>query len=110
VDFDVVRGMAVRGFRLASIDLITPTTTSGDAFLVGPDGQTIDIAWRSERREPTATWSPPTLPGSLGVITIEVSESIESEAELGPVLEAVVRLIEPVWAEVRLGARSEPAP
>lgn len=98
VDFDVVRGMTVRGYRLASIDLITQTTTSGDAYLVRPDGRQIDLAWRSERPEPSASWSPPTMPGSLGVITVGITEHVEADRDLGPVLEASVGLMGSILA------------
>lgn len=93
MDFDPVPDLEINGFRLASISLITPTTTSGDAYLVCPDGRTIDVAWRSE---PSATWPPPTLPGSLGVVTEDISEHIVEESDLGPVLEACVGLMEPI--------------
>lgn len=97
MDFDSIEGIELSGYRLASIDLITPSSTSGDAYLLCPDGQQIDLYWRSEQPKPLATWSPPTTPGSLGVITVEVCGSIEAEADLGPVLEAAVPLIERVW-------------
>jgi hypothetical protein len=89
----------VNSFRLASIDLITPTViTSGDAHLVCPGGRAIDLAWGSERPEPSARWSPLRMLDSLGVITVEVTEQVEVEGHLGPVLETAVVLMEPILA------------
>lgn len=98
MDFDPVPDLEIGGFRLASIDLITPSSTSGDAHLVCPDGRTIDVAWRSEQPEPSATWSPPTVPGSLGVVTVAITGHVEADRDLGPVLAASVCLMGPILA------------
>lgn len=98
MDFDLVPGLEVNGFRVASIDVITPPTTSGDAYLVCPDGPCIDLAWRSDQPEPSAVWSPPTMPNSLGVITVAIAEKVEADSDLGPVLDAAVRLMESIRA------------
>lgn len=98
MDFDLVPGLEVNGFRVASIDLIATMATSGDAHLVCPDGRTIDVAWRSEQPEPSATWSPPTMPGSLGVVTVAITEHVKADRELGPVLAASVCLMGPILA------------
>jgi hypothetical protein len=95
VDFDPIPGLEHRGFRLASIDLITIGSTSGDAYLLLPDGRHIDVAWRSGRASSAALWSRPTVPGGLGVITVEITGSVEDEAHLEPVLEAAASLVEP---------------
>lgn len=95
MDFDPIAELGHRGFRLASIDLVTPGSTSGDAYLLLPDGRHIDLAWRSEMAASAASWSHPTVPGGLGVITVEITGSVEDETDLEPVLEAAARLFDP---------------
>jgi hypothetical protein len=107
VDFDPIPGLEHQGLRLASIDLITPGSTSGDAYLLLPDGRHIDIAWRSERAASAASWSRPTVLGGLGVITVEITGSVGDEGDLGPVLEAAARLVEPIIA---VGVEGRPRP
>jgi hypothetical protein len=96
MDFEPIPGLEHQGLRLASIDLITPGSTSGDAYLLLPDGRHIDVAWRSERAASAASWSRPTVLGGLGVITVEITGAIEDQADLGPVLEAAASLVEPI--------------
>jgi hypothetical protein len=98
VDFDPIECLEHQGYRLASIDLISPGSTSGDAFLLCPGGQQIDLFWRSEQSGPSVRWSPPQMIDSLGVITIEVTEQVEAEGDLGPVLKAALTLIGPILA------------
>lgn len=93
MDFESVEGLEVRGYRLASIDLIEARATSGDAYLVCPDGRQIDLVWRSERPQPSGRWTPPSVPGGTGVIIVEITEVVAIEEDLGPVLEAAVKLM-----------------
>jgi hypothetical protein len=99
MDFEPIPDLEHQGLRLASIDLISPGSTSGDAYLLLPDGRLIDLAWRSERAASAASWAHPTVPGGLGVVTVEITESVADEGDLEPVLEAAARLVEPILAE-----------
>jgi hypothetical protein len=107
VDFDPIPGLEHQGFRLASIDLITSGCTSGDAYLLLPDGRHIDVAWRSEMAASAASWSRPTGPGGLGVISVEITRPVADEGDLEPVLEAAARLVEPIIA---VGVEEHPRP
>jgi hypothetical protein len=98
VDFEPIPDLEFRGFRLATVEEIASGALSGDAILLAPDSRAIDVRWHAGQREPSASWSPPTVPGSLGVIRVEITERVETEGDLGPVLEATVVLMEPILA------------
>lgn len=98
VDFDPIRGMETRGYRLAPIDVLTPSSNSGDAYLLCPDGRCIDLYWRASQRAPAAHWEPPAVAGGLGVITVEVEGEVRRERDLLPVLDAAVVLMDPIIA------------
>jgi hypothetical protein len=107
VDFDPIPGLEHQGLRLASIDLITPGSTSGDAYLLLPDGRHVDVVWRSEMAAAVASRSCPSVPDGLGVITVEITGSVADETDLEPVLEAAARLVEPIIA---VGVEEHPLP
>jgi hypothetical protein len=98
MDFEPVGGLEMHGYRIASIDHITPSSTSGDAYIVCPDGRRIDLAWKSDQPEPSATWSPPTMPESLGVISVRITERVDADGDMMPVLAAAVALMETILA------------
>ena len=105
MDFEPISALEHAGFRLASVDVIERGASSGDALLIGPDGRAIDVWWQSERRSATARWAPPPSASGTGVIAVEITGKVDSERELGPVLEAASLLLEPTP-----GAGGEPHP
>lgn len=105
MDFEPIGGLECAGYRLASADAIEPGATSGDGFLITPDGRTLDLWWRSERPSAKARWAPPPSATGTGVIAVEIAEAVNSDQDLGPVLEAAVGLLEQA-----LAAQIEPPP
>lgn len=110
MDFDPVEGMEVDRYRLAPIDLLTPSSTSGDAYLVCPDGRRIDLYWRACQTAPAARWEPPTVVGGLGVITVEVASEVRCERDLHAVLDAAVAVMDPILAAGSLVTLLNPLP
>ena len=102
VDFEPIPHLEIRGFRLATADEIGPGATSGDAFVLTADGRTLDLWWRSERPGRSARWAPPPSATGAGVIAVEITERVNSDRDLEPVLEAAAALIEQplaAWGE-----------
>jgi len=94
VIFEPIPDLEHRGYRLAPMDEIEAGVASGDAILIRADGRTIDIWWRAERSARSARWAPPPSATGDGVIAIEITERVDSDLDLGPVLEAALELLE----------------
>jgi len=98
--FPVLPDSEVDGFQLGMItDFEAQPDTSGDGFVVAPDGSRAGLVWESEVEEPYFSQVLPPDSSRWGVWAVGVTKPLRSEADARPFLAATLSELRSRWEE-----------
>ena len=98
--FPVVPDSDVDGFQFGMItDFNAQPDTTGDAFVVAPDGSRAGLVWESEVDEPYFDEVLPPDPGRWGVWAVGATQPLRRESDVRPFLAALLPELRSRWEQ-----------